>query len=108
MSAYSARAANASLRELEGAADRGLLLKDPEAIAEAAGTGRVEELIVSADGPGFELREETINWAALATIRNSGKVSMLADLQLESGVAAVLRFQAAKPKFTAEEVAQIQ
>jgi len=104
MAAYSARAANESLRELDQAADRALLIRDPAAVAEAAGKGQVEELIVSADGPGFEQREDMINWAALATIRNSGKISVLVDSQLESGVAAVLRFREARPKFAVQEV----
>jgi hypothetical protein len=93
MSAFSIRAANSALRDLENAADHALLIKDPAMIVEAAGKGQVEELIVSSGAPGFEQREDIINWAALATIRNSGRISILADAQLESGVAAVLRFR---------------
>jgi hypothetical protein len=105
------RAADSTFRELDNAADHALLIKDPAAIAEAAGKGQVEELIVFSDAPGFEQREDTINWAALATIRNSGRVSILADAQLESGVAAVLRFREAteperqSPQY-AEQIAQ--
>jgi hypothetical protein len=111
MSAFSMRAADSTFRELDNAADHALLIKDPAAIAEAAGKGQVEELIVFSDAPGFEQREDTINWAALATIRNSGRVSILADAQLESGVAAVLRFREAteperqSPQY-AEQIAQ--
>ncbi|HWE52019.1 MAG TPA: hypothetical protein VG273_19660 [Bryobacteraceae bacterium] len=93
MAAFSKRAANATLQELESAAGRSVLIHDPAAVAEAAGKGQVEELIVSQDVPGFEQREDLINWAALATIRNSGKISMLGDPRMQSGVAAVLRFR---------------
>jgi hypothetical protein len=108
MSAYSAGTASATLRELDAAAGRALLISDPAAVAEAAAKGQVEELIVSCDAPGFDQREEMINWAALATLRNSGRINVSADLQLESGVAAVLRFRAESPVFTAEEVALSQ
>ena len=93
IAAYSAQAASATLREMEEAADRDLLLTDPAAVVEAARIGKVDELIVSPAAPGFDLREEMINSAALATIRKGGKIAVLSADQAVGGVAAILRFQ---------------
>jgi len=108
MSAYSNGTASTALRDLEAAADHALLIKDPLVAAEAAGRGQVGELIVSCVGPGFEQNGETINRAALATIRNSGKINVLTDSRLESGVAAVLRFRPVNPVLTVDAAAQPQ
>jgi hypothetical protein len=77
ISAYSARAMNGVLVEMEEAGNRGLLVTDPAAVIEAASKGQIAELIVAPAAAGFAQREGTINWAALATIRNSGKISFL-------------------------------
>jgi hypothetical protein len=91
MSAYSGMAVDATLREMEEAASHGLLITDPAAVIEAARNGQVEELIVSPAAPGFDQHEETVNWASLATIRGSGKISIVNSPQV-AGVAAILRF----------------
>jgi len=96
MAAYSARLMDANLSQLEEGAGRGLTSTDLAAVIEAAGEGQVEVLIVSRGAPGFAQREEAINWAALATLRNSGTVEVVERAQPESGVAATLRFRAAE------------
>jgi hypothetical protein len=93
MSAYSAEATNSTLREMEEAASCGTLLTDPAAVIEAARDGQVQELILSPAAPGFDRHEETANWAALATIRKSGKINILNASQLANGLAAILRFR---------------
>jgi Bacterial archaeo-eukaryotic release factor family 3 len=93
MSAYSAQAVDATLREMEDAAGRGRLVTDPAEVIDAARVGQVEELLLSPGAPGFHRHEEAINWAALATIRNSGKIGILNAPQLANGVAAILRFR---------------
>jgi len=98
MSAYSARVTDTTLREMEEASGRGLLVKDPAAVIEAARIGQVDELILSPGAPGFDRHEETINWAALATIRNSGRVGVINGSQPEAGVAAILRFRGTEPQ----------
>jgi hypothetical protein len=102
MSAYSAQAAEATLREMEEAAGRALMATDPAAVIDAARAGQIEELIVSPEAPGFSFREDAINWAALATIRNSGKISILNAPQMPEGMAAILRYrneESAAPEF---------
>jgi hypothetical protein len=54
---------------------------------------KAAELMVSPAAPGFAQREGTINRAALATIRNSGKISFPTVPQPAEGVAAILRLQ---------------
>lgn len=93
MSAYSARAMDTTLVEMEEAGNRGLLVSDPAAVIEAASNGQIADLIVSPAGPGFTQHEAAINWAALATIRNSGKISFLSAPQPADGVAAILRYR---------------
>jgi len=93
ISAYSARAADTTLVEMEEAGNRGLLVTDPAAVIEAASNGQIADLIVSPAAPGFAQREDVINLAALATIRNSGKISFLTAAQPEAGVAAILRYR---------------
>jgi len=91
ISAYSARAMEAVLVEMEEAGNRGLVVTDPAAVIEAASQGRIADLIVSPAAPGFAQREEAINWAALATIRNAGKIRLVSAPQPTEGVAAILR-----------------
>jgi hypothetical protein len=95
ISAYSAMATDGTLREMDEAASHSLLVTDPAEIIEDARIGQVDELIVSAAASGFVQREDSVNWAALATIRNSGRISVLSAGQLQSGVAAILRFRSA-------------
>jgi hypothetical protein len=95
IAAYSAMATDGTLREMDEAASHSLLVTDPAEIIEDARIGQVDELIVSAAAAGLEQREDSVNWAALATIRNSGRISVLSATQLESGVAAILRFRSA-------------
>jgi hypothetical protein len=79
---------------MEEAAGRGLLITDPAAIIEASRIGQVSRLIVSTAGG---CHEETFNWAALATIRGAGNLSVLQPSHLETGAAAILRFRQAAP-----------
>ena len=95
MAAYSARAADTTLVEMEEAGNRGLLVGDPAAVVEAASNGQIADLIVSPAAPGFAQREDIINWAALATIRNAGKISFLNAQKPAEGVAAILRYRQA-------------
>lgn len=107
MSAYSVRAMDATVLEMEEAGNRGLIVTDPAALIEAAGNGQIADLIVSPAAPGFAEREDAINWAALATIRNSGKISFLSAAQRADGMAAILRYRQAgqnggdRPQFAA-------
>jgi hypothetical protein len=94
MSDYSAATASETLAEMEEAAGRGLLITDPAAIIEASRIGQVSRLIVSTAGG---CHEETFNWAALATIRGAGNLSVLQPSHLETGAAAILRFRQAAP-----------
>lgn len=93
MSAYAARMAEATLVEMEEAGNRGLLVNDPAAVIAAAGKGQVADLVVAPAAAGFAQREDVINWAALATIRNSGKISFSDAPQPAAGVAAILRYR---------------
>jgi hypothetical protein len=95
ISAYSAMATDGTLREMDEAASHSLLVTDPAESIEDARVGQVDELIVSSAASGLVQREDSVNWAALATIRNSGRISVLSAAQLESGVVAILRFRSA-------------
>ena len=95
MSAYSARAMDATLVEMEEAGNRGLLASDPAEVIEAANNGQIADLIVSPAASGFGQREGLINCAALATIRSGGKISVLTASRPGDGVAAVLRYRQA-------------
>jgi len=106
MSAYSARATDATQVEMEEAGNRGLLVTDPAAVIDAAGKGQVADLIVSPAAAGFAQREDVINWAALATIRNSGKVSFPGAPELTAGVAAILRYRPAGQRLPEAQVYQ--
>jgi len=98
ISAYNAQELQASFKEMEEAANRGLLITDPVAIIDAARAGQVRELVLSPKSSGFGRREKIINWVALATIRNSGRIAFLKapKLAAETGFAAILRFRAAE------------
>lgn len=89
MIAFSAHETDAKLREIEEATNRGRVVTEPEAVIDAARDGQVEELFVT---PGIDRHEDAVNWAALATIRNSGGISILSASRIASGVAAILRF----------------
>jgi hypothetical protein len=65
-------------------------------VIEAASQGQIADLIVAPAAPGFARREEAINWAALATIRNSGKIRFVSAPRLAEGVAAILRYRQAR------------
>lgn len=93
MVAYSANAAGETQRQIEEAANHGLLVTEPVDVIDAASTGKVEQLIVSDTADGSSPRDETINWAALATLRNSGKISILEGPKVATGLAAILRYR---------------
>lgn len=94
LSAYSLKDAETIRHDMDAAAGRGLLVEDPAAAMQAAGTGQVAELILASAAPGFAKREAVINWAVLATIRNSGKVFLLDAAEPSGGLAAILRYRA--------------
>jgi hypothetical protein len=98
ISALSARAMDEALVEMEEAGNRGLMVTDPAAVIEAASKGQIADLIVSPAATGFAQREGTINWAALATIRNAGKISFLSVPRPAEGVVAILRYRQAGQK----------
>jgi hypothetical protein len=99
MSAYSARADDTTLRVLEEAGNRGLVVSDPAALIEAAAVGQVEELIVPPASQAPGQHEEAVNWAALATIRNSGTIRVLNDPRVAQGAVGILRFPRSGPSF---------
>ena len=93
LAGYAARGAESAGRDMDAAAGRGLLTEDPTEIIKAAGFGQVADLIVAPDAPGFAKREAFINWAALATIRNGGKVRFVNTPKPREGIAAILRYR---------------
>jgi len=94
LAAYSAKDAETIRYAMETAAGRGLLIEDPAAVVQSAGSGQVADLIVATGAPGFAKREAVINWAALATVRNSGKLHLLNAAEPSGGLAAILRYHA--------------
>ena len=92
MAAHSAMATDGTRREMEEAANRGRLISNHAAIVAAANAGQIDELVVTSSVPDLCGHEDAINWASLATIRNSGRVRFLDARQIPSGVAAILRF----------------
>jgi len=90
---HAANGTEAALRDMDTAAGRGLLTEDPTDIIKAAGFGQVAELLVATAAPAFVRREAFINWAALGTIRNGGKVRFVKTDKPEDGVAAILRYR---------------
>jgi Bacterial archaeo-eukaryotic release factor family 3 len=95
MASHSAMAAEGTLREMEEAANRGCLISDCAEIVAAASAGSVDELVLTSEAPELSQHEDAVNWAALATIRNSGRVRFLNSGQMPSGMAAILRFRPA-------------
>jgi len=83
----------AALRDMETAAGRGLLTEEPTGVIRTAGLGQVAELVVAPNAPGFAGREAFINWAAMGTIRNGGKVRFVNAARPTEGVAAILRYR---------------
>jgi hypothetical protein len=86
---------DAALVETEEAGNRGRLVSDPAEVIETANNGQIADLIVSPAAPRFALRDGLINCAALATIRNGGKISFLTAPRPADGVAAVMRYRQA-------------
>jgi hypothetical protein len=105
ISAHSELARDTTLREMDEAAGRGLLVTDPAAVIDAARGGQIDELIVSPAAPGFSQREEEINWTALATIRAGGTVSLADAPHLDKGFSAILRYRQAAGDVGTEPVA---
>jgi len=83
----------ATLRDMDRAAGRGLLIGDPTEVLQAAGFGQVADLIVAPAAPAFARRKPFINWAALGTIRNGGRVRFVKGNTPAEGVAAILRYR---------------
>ena len=94
LSAYSLKDAETIRHDMDAAAGRGLLVEDPAAAMQAAGSGQVAELILATAAPGFAKRETVINWAVLATVRNGGKIFLLDAAEPSGGLAAILRYRA--------------
>jgi len=90
---HAANGTEATLRDMDTAAGRGLLAEDPTDVIKAAGLGQVADLIVATTAPGFARREAFINWAALGTIRNGGKIRFVKTDRPADGVAAILRYR---------------
>jgi hypothetical protein len=93
--AHTAQQVQVTSKAMEEAANRGLLVTDPVAIINAARAGLVRELIISPGAAGFAQREEVINWVALATIRNSGRITFLNSPKpvAGTGFATITRFR---------------
>jgi len=90
--AFATNGAAATLHDLEIAGGRGLVERDPEAIIAAAGAGRIGDLVIETAAP--PAREAFINWNALATIRNGGRIRFVKAALQGEGVAAILRYRA--------------
>jgi hypothetical protein len=88
---YSAGAPDKDLRDMEDAAGRGVLADSAEDILESAELGRVDHLLLAL--PCSPSEEEALNAAALATLRHSGRISVLEPWRLPAGAAAILRFR---------------
>ena len=93
--AFATNGAEATLRDLETAAGRGLVERDAEAVIAAAGAGQIRELVVETAAAALPVREAFINWNALATIRNGGRVRFVKAGLPGEGVAAILRYRGA-------------
>ena len=92
--AFAANGTEATLRDIETATGRGLVERDPEAMIEAAGHGQVADLVIETAAAGLPAREAFINWNALATIRNGGRIRFVKAALPGEGVAAILRYRA--------------
>lgn len=97
MVAYGSRAESTIRRRMEDAAGHHLLVSDPAIVFGAAHAGQVAELVLSPTVRGFEQVQNALNKAALATIHNSGRISILDSVHLGTGVAAILRFRPEEP-----------
>jgi hypothetical protein len=80
-------------RQMEAAADKGLLLTEPTAIRDAARLGQVEKLFIQT---GRCADEDPMNGAALAVLRNSGSI-ISGESTEETAVTALLRYRAHLP-----------
>jgi hypothetical protein len=97
MAARSTMATEGTLREMEEAANRGRVIINRAEIVAAASAGSIDELVLTSATPEPGQQEDAINWSALATIRNSGRVRFLDARQIPSGAAAILRFSHGPP-----------
>lgn len=88
LAARSKGAAEQMRREMDRAADKGLLTTDLDAIEAAARIGQIDSLFFE---PRPASNEERINEAALAVLRNSGTVASCESLA--TSVAAILRYR---------------
>ncbi len=92
--AFATNGTEAALRDLENGAGRGLVERDPEAMIAAAGLGQIADLVIETDAAMLPAREAFINWNALATIRNGGRIRFVKAALPGEGVAAILRYRA--------------
>jgi hypothetical protein len=92
--AFAVNGTEAVLRDVDIATRRGLVEADPEAVIAAAGQGQIAELIIETTAAGLAKREAFINWSALATIRNGGKIRFVNAALPGEGIAAILRYRA--------------
>lgn len=99
--AFATNGTEATLRDVEAAAGRGLVERAPEALIEAAGLGQIAELVIETAATGIPAREAFINWNALATVRNGGRIRFVKASLPGEGVAAILRYRAPAPEATA-------
>ena len=100
--AFAMNGTEAALRDVDIAVRRGLAEADPEAMIEAAGRGHIAELLIESAAAGSGQREAFINWNALATIRNGGKIRFVNAALPGEGITAILRYRApATPAGTA-------
>lgn len=95
--AFAANGSAATLHDIEMASRRGLAERDPEAIIAAAGAGRIAELVIETTEAMLPAREAFLNWNALATIRNGGRIRFVKAALPGEGVAAILRYRAPAP-----------
>ena len=92
LAAYSKFTPERGRRELEDAANRGLLITDAIAIHRAVAMGRVRELFVPVETNGDE---PLVNSLAVAAIRHSSAVIGVPRAELPGGIAAILRYRSA-------------
>jgi len=92
--AFATNGAQCTLRDIESATGRGLVERDSEAMIAAAGRGQIADLVIETAAAGLPDREAFINWNALATIRNGGRIRFVKTSLAGEGVAAILRYRA--------------
>jgi hypothetical protein len=93
MAAESTAGFDETRRRIEDAAGHHLLATDLAEIEDAAAAGRIEELIVLATADSGLAAGEAVNRAALATLRNSGRIAVLDDPHVTGACAAILRYR---------------